>query len=305
MTKRITALLLCLIMALSIVACGGNGDAPETTPAQDEPTNAPDITTAEPDQTTEAPDVTEEPDQTTEAADVTTEEPTPVTPIEFDELSATEQAALKALMPASLPDYSPYEIVSRVMCFDRGGEDYYVEGNSAGSAQFVDVANGALYGQAIKMAAINDAGDKRAEIQILPYAEEFDISTAKGVMFYVDFSNVQLGAESGKMCASVTINTNDYRAQGPEKTTGSGIGYYYMAGSWVQTTNITACRMQIPDNYAGWIYIPASSFYSSPDGGALTDTFGDILVMNMRCYTDGYTYSADNYIIFDEIVFIK
>lgn len=303
--RKFLALALCLIMVLSMAACGDKTEGPaETTPTPSEPTNAPDGTTAEPDQGTDAPDVTDEPDQTTEAPDVTTEEPAPVDPIEFAELSADKQAALKAVMPVSLPDYSPYEIVTRVMCFDRGADDYYIEGNSAGGVQYVDEANGAVFGQAIKMNAISDKGDGRAEIQILPYGD-MDISTAKGVMFYVDFSNVQLGAESGKMCASVTLNTNDYRSNGPENTKGSGIAYYYQAGSWVQTSNITSCRMQIPDNYIGWIYVPASSFYGKNEASALGETFGDILVMNMRCYTDGYTYSADNYIIFDEIVFVK
>ncbi len=308
MFKRIAAALLCLIMAISMVACGGNGDAPETTPAPTEPTNAPDVTTApeatEPEAT--EPEATEPEATEPEATEPeTTEEPTPVAPIEFGDLPASEQAALKALMPVSLPDFSSYEIYCRTMCFDRGLDDYYVEGNSAGSVQFVDVANGALYGQAIKMAAINDEGTNRAEIQILPYGD-VNVSEAKGVMFYVDFSNVQLHTDpEKKMCTSVTLNTNDYRAQGPEKTTGSGIAYYYTAGSWVQTTNINACRMEIPANFAGWIYIPASTFYGKNEASALGETFGDILVMNMRCYTDGYTYSADNYIIFDENVFVK
>ena len=78
-----------------------------------------------------------------------------------------------------------------------------------------------------------------------------------------------------------------------------------MAGTWFQTSNVNACRMEIPANFVGWIYIPSTSFYGSDEAAGLGETFGDIFVMNMRCYTDGYVYSADNYIIFDEIVFIK
>ena len=304
--KRIIALLLCLIMALSVVACSGGNTPAETTeaPVNENPTEAPEVTDAP---TTEAPE-TEAPETEAPAteAPVETTEPAPETaPIEFADLPAAEQAALKAVMPVTLPDMSTYEIVSRAMSFDRGADDYFIEGNSKGSATFVGQYEGAIYGQAIKVAAIDDGGTKRTEIQVTPYGD-MDISQARGVLFYVDFSNVLPTGEPDKMCTSVTINTNDYRARGAENTNGSGIGYYLMYGTtWVQTTNINACRMQIPDNFAGWIYIPASSFYDKNAAAALGETFGDVFVMNMRCYTDGYTYSADNYIIFDEIVVVK
>lgn len=305
--NRIIALLLCLIMALSAVACSGGNTPAVTTdaPAQNDPTDAPEATDA-PTDAPEATDAPTEPETTEAPAPETTEAPVETTPIEFADLSEAEQAALKAVMPVNLPDLSSYEIVSRAMSFDRGTDDYFIEGNSKGSAEFVNELNGAVYGQAIKMSAIDDGGTKRAEISVTPYID-MDISEAKGVMFYVDFSNVLPTGEADKMCASVTINTNDLRAKGPENAaSGGGVAYYYMYGTtWVQTTNINACRMQIPDNFAGWIYIPASSFYDKNAAAALGETFGDIFVMNMRCYTDGYTYSADNYIIFDEIVFVK
>ena len=292
--KRIIAILLCLIMAVSAVACGGGNTPAETTKAPE--TQAP--ATDAPAETTEAPvETTEAPVETTEAV--------VETPIEFADLSAAEQAAIKAAMPVSLPDFAAYEIVTRVMSFDRGADDYVIQGNSQGSAQYVGEADGAVYGQALKLAACSDKGDSRTEVEVVPLSD-MDISTAKGIMFYVDFSNVQINPEK-PMCASVTINTNTYRAKGPNNGNGdkSAIGYYYMAGTWVQTANVNACRMEIPANFAGWIYIPATSFYDGTNKCGLGETFGDIFVMNMRCYTDGYTYSADNYIIFDEIVFIK
>lgn len=305
-TNRILSLLLCLIMVLSMAACGGNTPA-ETTeaPVNEDPTDAPEVTDA-PADTTETPvETTEAPVETTEAPIETTEALVETTPIEFADLTPAEQEALKAVMPVTLPDLSSYEIVSRAMSFDRGTDDYFIDGNSKGSAEFVNELNGAIYGQAIKMAAINDAGTNRTEISVTPYSD-MDISEAKGVLFYVDFSNVLPTGEADKMCTSVTINTNDYRARGAENGTGTGVAYYYMYGTtWVETTNINACRMLIPDNFAGWIYIPASSFYDKNASAALGETFGDVFVMNMRCYTDGYTYSADNYIIFDEIVFVK
>ena len=305
--KRIIAILLCLIMAVGAVACNKTEAPAETTGTlvNENPTEAPAEETEAPAQETEAP-ATEAPAQTTEAVEATTEAPAETAPsYEWSSLSAAEQAALKAVMPVSLPDYSTYEIVTRAMAFDLGADDYVVAGNSKGGTTFVGVAEGAVYGQAIKMTAKNDSKEDRAEIEVTPFGD-MDISTAKGVMFYVDFSNVTPSTEK-PMCTSVTINTNKYRAKGPNNGNGNGegIGYYYMAGTWFQTSNVNACRMEIPANFVGWIYIPSTSFYGSDEAAGLGETFGDIFVMNMRCYTDGYVYSADNYIIFDEIVFIK
>ncbi|MBQ2716531.1 MAG: hypothetical protein IJF21_07005 [Clostridia bacterium] len=304
--KRIIALLLCLIMAVSAVACNSGNTPAETTKAPE--TQAPATDAPE----TQAP-ATDAPVETTEAPAETTMAPETTVAVEtapsyeFSSLSAAEQAALKAVMPVSLPDYSSYEIVTRAMSFDAGADEYVIGGNSKGSTKFVTEAEGAVFGQAVKLAAINDKGDNRTEIEVTPLAD-MDISTAKGIMFYVDFSNVLPHSdETKKMCTSVTINTNKYRAKGPNNGNGDGsaVGYYYMAGTWMQTSNINACRMEIPTNFAGWLYIPSTSFYGSDEGAGLGETFGDIFVMNMRCYTDGYTYSADNYIIFDEIVFVK
>lgn len=302
--KRILAIMLCLIMAVSAVACNKTEGPAETTKAPEQ-TQAP--ATDAPVETTEAPvETTEAPVETTEApAPETTEVVETAPSFEWDGLSASQQAALKAVMPVSLPDFSEYEIVSRAMCFDAGIDEYVVAGNSQGSTTFISEVEGAIFGQAVKMAAKNDSKDDRAEIEVTPLAD-MDISTAKGVMFYVDFSNVVDNPDK-PMCTSVTINTNSYRAKGPNGGNGdrSAIGYYYQAGTWVETANVNACRMEIPANFAGWVYIPATSFYDGTNKVGLGETFGDIFVMNMRCYTDGYVYSADSYIIFDEIVFIK
>ena len=309
--KSIIALTLCLMMVISLAACGGNTDTPaDTTTAAtpDTTTAAPvaDDTTAAPADTTEAPaDTTAAPAETTTAAPADTTPVAPLAPIEFNDLSDADKNALKSVMPATLPDGSAFEIACRTMCFDRGEEDYMIEGNSKGSATYVDDLNGAIFGKAIKINACDDGGTKRTEIEVCPF-EDVVVLGCKGILFYVDFSNVVPTGEPDKMCTSVTINRNEMRAQGPEKATGSGIGYYYLDGAWVQTTNITACRMQIPDNFAGWVYIPATSYYDVKNDKPLTgETFEDIFVLNMRCYTDGYVYSADNYIIFDEITFVK
>ena len=304
--KHFIALMLCLIMVLSMAACGNNTTNPEvTTDDPSTPTEGADQTTeGAPEQTTEAAEqTTEAPEQTTEEQTTEAEETT--ASIEFDNLAPADQAALLAAMPSTLPDGSTYVIACRTMSFDYSTDDYYITGNSSAGASFVDVQGGALFGQAIKINAVdNNNPEKRAEIEVTPLGD-VTIEGSRGVMFYVDFSDVDPAAEPGKMCCSVTINTNDIRSNGPENKAGSGIGYYYDGTTWVQTTNITSCRMNIPDNFAGWVYVPASSFYDKTQGAAFGETFPDILVTSMRCYTDGYTYSATDFIIFDEIVFVK
>lgn len=302
--KKIIALMLCLIMVLAMIACGGETTPEVTTEDPSTPTNTPAETTKTPDETTKAADeTTEAPEATTE--EQTTEAPETTASIEFDNLVPSDQSALLSVMPSTLPDGAVYTIACRTMTFDRGADDYIISGNSSAGTSFVDVQGGAVFGQAIKMNAIdNKNGNKRAEITVTPYGD-INVAGARGVMFYVDFSNVQL-SESGKMCTSVTLNENDMRSNGPDNATGSGIAYYYDGATWTQTTNITSCRMQIPDNFKGWVYVPSSSFYDKLNATALGETFSDdLLVLNMRCYTDGYVYSETDYIIFDEIVFVK
>ena len=314
--RSILAIALALLMAFAMVACNKDGNTPaDTTPAATDTTPAPvvDETTPAAEETTPATEETTPAAEETTVndvvqADTTPAETSPVTPlvpVDYEDLSDDEKRALKNVMPDKLPDGAAFEIVSRTMCFDRGAEEYFIEGNSAGGVTFVGTENGAIYGQAVRIVAQADAGGKRAEIQVSPF-EDVITDGCKGILFYVDFSNVVPAADvETKMCASVTINVNDIRAQGPENTKGSGTGYYYTGSEWVKTTNITACRMEIPLNFQGWMYIPASSFYDKKAGAGVGEVFGDIFVNNMRCYTDGYTYSADNYIIFDEITFVK
>ena len=179
--KRIIAILLCLIMAVGAVACNKTEAPAETTqaPVNENPTEAPEATEA-PVEETEAP-ATEAPVETTEAVEATTEAVVEAGPsYEWNNLSAAEQAALKAVMPISLPDFSTYEIVTRAMAFDLGADDYVVAGNSKGSTTFVGVAEGAVYGCDSLMyifysGSVSDMGN----IEIDYTANDIDNSTEK------------------------------------------------------------------------------------------------------------------------------
>lgn len=307
--KSLIALALIFVMMFAMVACnkGDKNPADTTTAPKADTTPTPVTTSAKPaDTTTPADSTTAAPSDTTTAtpSDTTTASSGELTPVDFSELSDAEKAALKSVMPATLPNDEKYDIACRTFCMDRADEDYLIEGNSKGSASFVGTDDGAIYGKAVKFAGKSDSKDSRGEIQLTCYGDA-PIAGCKGILFYVDFSNVEINPEkTNAMCASVTINTNDVRSQGPENAVGSAVAYYYENNTWVKTTNIMTCRISIPNNFAGWIYVPASSYYDK-NAGAIGDTFPDIFIINMRCYTDGYTYSADSYIIFDEITFVK
>ena len=106
--KRIIALLLCLIMAVTAVACNKGNTPAETTqaPVNENPTEAPEATEAP---ATEAPETeapaTEAP-ETTKAPE-TTEAVETAPAYEFSSLSAAEQAA-KAAMEHGLKSVEVY-----------------------------------------------------------------------------------------------------------------------------------------------------------------------------------------------------
>lgn len=301
---RIASIILAILMLFSFTACQkeNNGDG---TKAPEGSSAAPANTTAGKPESSKAPaESTAKPTDTTKKNDETT---TPETdpPLAVDSISESEMSILRMAMPQKLPDNSDFSILTRMMCGDNP-DDYQVSGNSSGSLKYVDETEGAVYGKAFRFAGKADAKDSRGEIQINPNYVNM-VPGARGILFYVDFSHIK-PAEDKKMCASVTINVNKIRSKGADGQDGSAIAWYYQDGTWTQTTNINACRLEIPNNFKGWIYVPATSFTQS-DGeywDPTTERFNDkFFVENMRCYTDGYTYDADSYVIFDEITFIK
>ncbi len=306
--KRIFSLVAVMFLILSIVACdnvgGDDSKLPETSNVlASTDTTAPTVPdTSKTAETTKSPETTQIPAKT---EPVTTAEPETEPPLAVDNISTSEMDILRLAMPLSLPDGSNFEILTRLMCFDNE-DDYTISGNSKGSARFVGESEGAVYGKAISFAGKADSKDSRGEIQISPATVKC-VEGARGILFYVDFSHLKV-KEGAEMCASVTINTNSVRSKGSGEN-GTAVAWYFLDGIWTETTNINACRLQIPQGFAGWVYVPASSFTQTSDGlywDSATNTFTDtVFIDNMRCYTDGYDYSADSYVIFDEITFIK
>jgi len=309
--RSVLAAAIAVIMLFACVSCGGDKPA-ETTPA---PTTTaaptPEATTAE-EVVTTAEDVTTA--EITTAEETTEEEVVPVVVNGYGALEGAERLAYLDVLPALLPDNTPIEEFVRPFCgddtLDTDGYtvNYLFAGNSGPNTTIVDTAGGAVYGTAFKLPAYGQNLEKRAETTV----SFFDIDAvnnvegARGILFWVDYSHVD-PKEDAPLCASVTLNNNSVRAN---KDDHGSVGYYFKDGAWVETKNVNACRMEVPAGFAGWIYIPATSYVFSTDGkptAADADgKFQSIEVENMRLYTDGYAYTdnAEKFIIFDEILYV-
>ena len=318
--KKIIALLLCAVMLVAAIGCDNGTSTPEASstaaPAESAAPATDDTTAEAADDTTAAAA-----DDTTEAVvDTTAEETEAGEPVygenEFGKLEGEQLLALKDTYPALLPDNTVIEDVVRVFCLDEtfdkdgDGNHYALAGNSAAASKYVDTTAGALYGLALNIGACGANNTSRAEVTVTPY-DDVSVVGVKGIMFWVDFSHTEIQTDTSKKyqyCASVTINTNDYRSN---KDSNGSVGYYYLDGAWYETKNINACRMELPNQFKGWVYVPATSYCKTSDKtAAITDADGKFtdfdIVKNIRLYTDGYVYSdsADQYVIFDEITFI-
>ena len=206
----------------------------------------------------------------------------------------------KNILPAKLPDNSTYDIHTRIG-LDAEADIMAISGNYA-NGKFT--TTGAIYGGAWSM-ELDTVKNSRMEAYV-DLLDPFTPEGVKGIMWYVDFSAVA-PAEGKEMCTSTTINTNAYRSKLDANVAGSGIGYYYKDGAWVETQAINACRMQIPSQFKGWVYVPITSYNGAAD---LFDAgtklgLGNVFVQNIRLYTDHYVFEAGKPIIFDEIIYVK
>ena len=319
-TKRFISMILAIFFcfgASALTSCGeknpSGGDMTTAAPAPAGTTAVlQDDTTATPADTASAPD------DTTAASVDTTAEVTTEAEEEFDfglneygKLEGADKAKLLETLPALLPDGTPIEDFVRPYCLDdvldKDGylTHYFNGGNSASTVRIRTVEEGAVFGTAFSFAGYGKTpGGDRGEVKIQSYYEA-NVKGARGIIFYIDFTHVEPDP-SKTLCASVTLNSGAYRSN---KANNGSVGYYYKDGVWTETKNVTVCRMALPESFAGWIYVPASSFLQTSDKTEVVDEQGrffDINVESMYCFTDGYKYSADDsgYIIVDEIIYV-
>ena len=184
--------------------------------------------------------------------------------------------------------------------------DYAGFGSGEGKCTNVTWSStGAVAGNALSFACsmtANTGGTPNRAEGTLTLKESVSSEGIKGILFYVDFSRVDPDTSKAGPVASITLNGNDYRSNYGDK-----IGYYYLNGEWVQTTATNACRMQLPTGFAGWVYVPITSYtgagtlYNAETGVGVAG----VEITNMNLYTDYYTYSDQKSITFDEIIFVK
>lgn len=253
----------------------------------------------------------ETPDGTTTAATTTketTKKTTKVTSCKCTTTVATTTivpAELIAKLPAKLPDNSTYDIHTRIG-LDAEADYLSISGNYQ-NLKFT--ADGAIHGNGLSM-EVNPADSAPRVQAFIDLLDPFMPEGVKGIMWHVDFS-AAAPVDGKPMCTSTTINVNNYRAN--HGGTGTAKGYYYKDGAWVETTNVNACRMEIPNNFKGWVYIPLSEYWKSGSSDASGDLFdastklglSNVIISNIRLYTDGYEMVAGKPIIFDEVLYVK
>ena len=318
-TRRFISMILAVLFcfgASSLASCGEKSPSgTDTTAAAQTPadtTAAPqDDTTAAPADTTAAPADTTAAVVTTAAVTTEAEEEFNFGLNEYGTLDDAGKAKLLETLPSLLPDGTPIENFVRPYCFDDEYDSdgylthYYTGGNSSGTVKIRTVEEGAAFGTAFSFAGYGKTpGGDRGEVKFFSYYEA-SVKGAKGILFYIDFTHVEPDS-SKTLSASVTLNSGSYRTN---KANNESVGYYYKDGLWTETHNVTVCRMALPESFAGWIYLPATSYQQTSDKTSVVDAQGrfiDISVESMYCFTDGYKYSADDsgYIIVDEIIYV-
>ena len=282
--KTLLMVVAMLCVSLFVVACGG-GDDTTATPG----TQAPGATTTKAQTTT-----TKKTTKTTTSKVTTTTVTTTLSPDFFTKI------------PAKLPNNETYEIHTR---YGLDAENDYLSftGEKYTNLQWI---NNGIYGNAISFACsmTADKGNPNRAEGTLNLMDPLQMQGVKGVLWYVDFSKLsknpaQTNVGDG-VCTSVTLEGNTYRSN--LGGNGTSTGYYLKDGEWVQTTNVNACRMNVPDKFAGWLYVPLSSYGGAGDlYDATTGIGNEKFITKFNLYTDGYTYTDQASVVFDEIIFVK
>lgn len=205
-------------------------------------------------------------------------------------------------LPPTLPGGKPLELHIRIG-LDAEADMMNVNGNASnirfGSAR-------AKYGNALSFCNMpdNSGGFLAPYVKLIPF-NAFTPEGIGGVLWYIDFSQVEPDPTKSGPCASIGINSN-YRSDGNSSTPGSAVGYYYKDGEWVLTTNVNLCRMQLPEGFAGWVYVPLSSYsgagllYDASTGIGTSNAF----ITSLSIFVDHYKYSNDKPVTVDEILFV-
>ncbi len=205
-------------------------------------------------------------------------------------------------IPTVLPNGNAFDVK---LCVDfEDSSAYTLSGKSFEAKSFRWNASG-IRGKGIAIGLADEKNDnRRAEVQVAP-AQPIEIGGCSGILFWVDFSGTDVNNEKNGVCASVSMNGNDYRTS---KNSNGSVGYFLLDGKWIETKNVNACRLELPHQYKGWVYVPASSYQDTRDMSEIVDqngNFKELSAQSLRLYTDYYNMEKTAEIIFDEILFVK
>lgn len=220
--------------------------------------------------------------------------------------ATTLPAELLLKIPSSLPGGESFDVHTRIG-LDSADSCFSLEGESFTGVSFA--GEHAVYGGALSFACNPDTG--RAEVKI-NLKDNLHVHGIKGVMWYVDFSRVSPDPKNEGPCASISLADNVFRSNNGGFPGDYAIGYYYLGGEWNVTCNVNFCRMQLPEGFCGWVYVPLTS-YNRLKAGTSTELYDaetgvgveGLYVSVLRLHTDGYEYSDQKSITFDEIIFVK
>ncbi len=180
-----------------------------------------------------------------------------------------------------------------------------------------------INGKAIKMTPKDDTSEGTITI------EEMDWSGYDGLLYWVDMSQLQYNpnntakGQTGGVAIRVTSNYVSGGYSWTRNTTEPVLQnfdiatYYQENGEWKKCANqdevgnslMNGERINLPEKYVGWVYIPFTSYISTKgaDGVPVPGIYGDIGIGKIMLLTGPYT-AADNQdksILVDEIQLVK
>ncbi|MBQ7603904.1 MAG: right-handed parallel beta-helix repeat-containing protein [Clostridia bacterium] len=188
---------------------------------------------------------------------------------------------------------------------------------SPGRCRFELDGSGGVSGGALRLIS----EDNTAEVYIS--VEETDFSPYDGLLFYADVSGVVPSKNDAtgvavRLWSSKSQGGNDYiwtRNTAAPIVLGHEIkAYYYESGLWnlCDASIMNGERVQLPDGFAGWVYIPFSSYVTvrGPEGDPVSGIPDRSDINRLMLLTGPYSAAGsggqNNYeIIFDEINLVR
>ncbi|MGM9682297.1 MAG: hypothetical protein ACI3XQ_01735 [Eubacteriales bacterium] len=229
-------------------------------------------------------------------------------------------AAITALVNAEEPAASvlPPDIngetkfaTGKVLSFDEEGIADSITPNGADRCSF-EIADGVgISGKALKMTS----GSNTCEVNIT--LGEQDWSLYDGLLYYVDVSGVTLSADKTTTGTGIRIHSLYSTGYSWTRNTVEPIipdfeinAYYREGDQWklCDQSLMNGERVQFPQGYKGWVYVPFDSYISTKGSNQTTEqgVYGAECIAKIMLLSGPYQYNnTTGVVIFDEINLVK